>query len=244
MRWGRAVLMRHTVTEPAALFSRPGCAGWGRLLSCLPQIRRDIPIPAVVPRIYLPLLVALAVACAVLMGQVHFFEDREAYLRLFVLFGAGSACPATASRSVPGSWSRPRCRWRSSTRPACSRTPSACGWCMPCSGWPMCPSCTGSTGRGLLLRPLHLRLPHRADPAPVLPRHPAAANVRRSQRADPGLCHALLALRRAAGAKAQERTLPRRAAPVRHCQLRHRKLRSEACQSYPSRFISSQSSSG
>src|ERR1700722_13292231 len=42
MRWGRAVLMRHTVTEPAALFSRAGCIALSRLLSCLPQIPLEI----------------------------------------------------------------------------------------------------------------------------------------------------------------------------------------------------------
>jgi peptidoglycan/LPS O-acetylase OafA/YrhL len=56
------------------------------------------------PRIYLTLLVALAAACAVLMGRVHFFEDREVYLRLFVLFGAGSAVRVFSDRIPLSTW--------------------------------------------------------------------------------------------------------------------------------------------
>jgi peptidoglycan/LPS O-acetylase OafA/YrhL len=42
------------------------------------------------PRIFLPLVVGLLALYALLSGEVHFFQERVHYLRLFILFGAGS----------------------------------------------------------------------------------------------------------------------------------------------------------
>jgi len=48
--------------------------------------------------------VALAALCGVLMGRVPFFQDREIYLRLFVLFGAGSAVRVFSDRIPLSTW--------------------------------------------------------------------------------------------------------------------------------------------
>lgn len=53
------------------------------------------------PRIYLPLLVGLGVLCVMLTGQVHI---RELYLRLFMLFGAGSLVRVFADRIPLSTW--------------------------------------------------------------------------------------------------------------------------------------------
>ena len=56
------------------------------------------------PRIYLPLIVCLGALGIVLTGRVHFFEERELYLRLFVLFGAGSLVRVFAGRIPLSTW--------------------------------------------------------------------------------------------------------------------------------------------
>ncbi|HEY1772553.1 MAG TPA: acyltransferase [Gammaproteobacteria bacterium] len=55
-------------------------------------------------RIYLPLLVGLGALCIALTDQVHFFEENQIYLRLFILFGAGSLVRVFADRMPLSTW--------------------------------------------------------------------------------------------------------------------------------------------
>ncbi|HEX4300465.1 MAG TPA: acyltransferase [Gammaproteobacteria bacterium] len=56
------------------------------------------------PRIYVPLLIGSCALGIVLVGQVHFFHDRQIYLRLFLLFGAGSLVRVLSDRIPLSTW--------------------------------------------------------------------------------------------------------------------------------------------
>ena len=56
------------------------------------------------PRLYLPLLLGLGALGVLLTGRVHFFEARELYLRLFMLFGAGSLVRVFAAHIPLSTW--------------------------------------------------------------------------------------------------------------------------------------------
>jgi peptidoglycan/LPS O-acetylase OafA/YrhL len=88
----------------------------------------------------------ILLCCAVAIGlclEVGFFAEKSRYLRLVILFAAGSVVRVYAAHIPLSTWIFAALSVVTAT--LVSSTCSRCGWCTPCSGPLTCRTCTSST---------------------------------------------------------------------------------------------------